>query len=230
MTVDSAEPGSGEQGSAATTPSWQGQRTEPTRLVLLRHGQTPLSVERRYSGRGNPRLTGLGERQASGAAARIAAESDVAAVVTSPLERTRQTAQAVVDRIGGQLVVDPGFIETDFGAWEGLTFGEAAARDPEIHARWLGDPGVPTPGGESFAQVAQRVIAAKDALVRRYSGRTVIVVSHVTPIKTLLQHALTVGPELLFHLHLDLASVSVTEFYPDGGSVVRSVNETAHLH
>ena len=98
-----------------------------------------------------------------------------------------------------------------------------------MHARWLGDPTVPAPGGESFAQVAQRVIAAKDEVVRRYPGETVIVVSHVTPIKTLLQHALRVGPELLFHLHLDLASVSVTEFFPDGGSVVRSVNETAHL-
>ena len=89
---------------------------------------------------------------------------------------------------------------------------------------------VSPPDGESFAQVAERVIAAKDQLVQEYSGQTVVVVSHVTPIKTLLQHALTVGPELLFHLHLDLASVSVTEFYPDGGSVVRSVNETAHLN
>ncbi|UEA58620.1 histidine phosphatase family protein [Gordonia otitidis] len=212
-----------------TAPSWQGQRTDPTRVVLLRHGQTPLSVERRYSGRGNPRLTELGERQALGAASRIAAETGVAAVVSSPLERARQTAQAVVDRIGGEVTVEPGFIETDFGGWEGLTFSEAAARDPEIHARWLGDPDVPAPDGESFTQVAQRVIAAKDQLLHRYPGQTVIVVSHVTPIKTLLQHALTVGPELLFHLHLDLASVSVTEFYPDGGSVVRSVNETAHL-
>lgn len=216
-------------GSAAT-PSWQGQRAEPTRLVLLRHGQTPLSIERRYSGRGNPRLTELGEQQALAAASRIAAEADVAAVVSSPLDRACQTAQAVVDRIGGEVIEDAGFIENDFGGWEGLTFSEAAARDPQVHARWLGDYTAPAPDGESFAQVAERVIAAKDQLVQKYSGRTVVVVSHVTPIKTLLQRALTVGPELLFHLNLDLASVSVTEFYPDGGSVVRSVNETAHLN
>ncbi|MGV9826137.1 MULTISPECIES: histidine phosphatase family protein [unclassified Gordonia (in: high G+C Gram-positive bacteria)] len=212
-----------------SAPSWQGQRARPTRIVLLRHGQTPLSVDRRYSGRGNPALTDLGEQQAKAAAARIAAESPVAAVISSPLDRARLTAQAVVDRIGGEVICDAGFVENDFGEWEGLTFSEAAHRDPNVHARWLGDPTVPAPGGESFAQVAQRVIAAKDEVVRRYPGETVIVVSHVTPIKTLLQHALRVGPELLFHLHLDLASVSVTEFFPDGGSVVRSVNETAHL-
>ncbi|MFT4043465.1 MAG: histidine phosphatase family protein [Gordonia sp. (in: high G+C Gram-positive bacteria)] len=212
-----------------STPSWQGQRARPTRIVLLRHGQTPLSVERRYSGRGNPDLTELGQRQAAAAAERIAQETGVVAVVSSPLARARQTAQAVVERIGGVVIDDPGFIETDFGEWEGLTFTEAAHRDQRLHARWLGAYTVPAPGGESFAQVAQRVIAAKNELVRRYPGGTVIVVSHVTPIKILLQHALTVGPELLFHLHLDLASVSVTEFFPDGGSVVRSVNETPRL-
>ncbi|MGV9672017.1 histidine phosphatase family protein [Gordonia sp. NPDC003504] len=201
----------------------------PTRLVLVRHGQTPLSVERRYSGRGNPALTGLGVAQAAGAAERIALESEVAAVISSPLERTRATAQAIVDRVGGEVIVDEGFVENDFGTWEGLTFSEAKARDPEIHARWLGDPSVPAPGGESFTQTAERVIAAKERLLGQFPGQTVVVVSHVTPIKSLLRHALDVGPQLLFRLHLDLASVSVTEFFPDGGAVVRSVNETAHL-
>ncbi|MEP9391229.1 histidine phosphatase family protein [Gordonia sp. VNQ95] len=201
----------------------------PTRLVLVRHGQTPLSVERRYSGRGNPALTGLGVAQAAGAAERIALESEVAAVISSPLERTRATAQAIVDRVGGEVIVDEGFVENDFGTWEGLTFSEAKARDPEIHARWLGDSSVPAPGGESFTQTAERVIAAKERLLGQFPGQTVVVVSHVTPIKSLLRHALDVGPQLLFRLHLDLASVSVTEFFPDGGAVVRSVNETAHL-
>lgn len=202
----------------------------PVRVVLLRHGQTALSVQRRYSGRGNPELTELGLAQAQGAAERIAQESEVAAVISSPLRRTRQTADAVAGRIGVPVIEEPGFIETDFGGWEGLTFAEAKARDPQLHARWLGDPGLAAPDGESFDEVAARVIAAKDDVVARYGGQTVVVVSHVTPIKSLLRHALDVGPQLLFRLHLDLASVSVTEFYPDGGAVVRSVNETAHLH
>ncbi len=79
-------------GSAAT-PSWQGQRAEPTRLVLLRHGQTPVSMRKRRSrGRGNPRLTELGEQQALAAASRIAAEADVAAVVAATRPRTPDCA------------------------------------------------------------------------------------------------------------------------------------------
>ncbi len=124
---------------------------------------------------------------------------------------------------------DDGLIETDFGEWEGLTFREAAERDPELHAAWLGDPSVPAPGGESFDQVRARVEAARRDLVALYPGRNLVVVSHVTPIKTLLQLALGVGPSLLYRLHLDLASLSIAEFYPDGGSSVRLVNDTSYL-
>lgn len=214
---------------ADATPSWQGQRAEPTRLILLRHGQTPLSVQRRYSGRGNPALTELGLRQAAGAADRLAADTDITAVVSSPLQRAVTTAEAVATRLGLGVEIDDGFIETDFGSWEGLTFTEAAERDPDVHRRWLADVDLAAPDGESFTQVTQRVVAAKDLLLQRYPAQTVLVVSHVTPIKTLLRDALRAGPEILFRLHLDLASVSIAEFYPDGGSVVRLVNDTGHL-
>ena len=89
---------------------------------------------------------------------------------------------------------------------------------------------MPAPGGESFAQVAERISRTKAELLQRYPGQTVVLVSHVTPIKTLLQDALGVGPELLFRLHLDLASVSIAEYFDDGGSVVRLVNDAAHWH
>ncbi|ACY22300.1 Phosphoglycerate mutase [Gordonia bronchialis DSM 43247] len=215
-------------------PSWQGQRGAATRVILLRHGQTALSVDRRYSGRGNPELTETGRRQAQAAAAAFgslahAGDGEIAAVVSSPLRRTLQTAGAVAERIGVDVDEHEGLIETDFGEWEGLTFTEAAARDPHVHARWLGDVEVPAPGGESFAAVAKRVSDVKDELVQRYPGQTVVVVSHVTPIKSLLREALRVGPELLFRLHLDLASISIAEFFDDGGSVVRLVNDTSHL-
>lgn len=210
-------------------PTWQGQRTEPTRLILLRHGQTPLSVDRRYSGRGNPELTELGRAQADAAATRLAADTSITTIVSSPLARAQATAQAVAARRGLDVEVIDGFTETDFGAWEGLTFGEAAHRDPQVHRRWLGDATLPAPGGESFADVEVRVTASKDDLLQRFPGQTVLVVSHVTPIKTLLRTALGGGEQILFRLHLDLASISIAEFYPDGGSVVRLVNDTNHL-
>ncbi|MFB9909097.1 bifunctional RNase H/acid phosphatase [Allokutzneria oryzae] len=211
-------------------PSWTGATGVPTRLVLLRHGQTQLSVERRYSGRGDAVLTEEGQRQAVVAARRLAKLDDVAAVVSSPLTRTVQTARAVADALGVEPTTLDGLTETDFGAWEGLTFAEAAERDPELHRSWLADTSVTPPGdGESFDAVHRRVRRCRDDLIARHGGSTIVVVSHVTPIKALLRMALDVGPSLLFRLHLDLASVSVAEFYSDGHASVRLVNDTSHL-
>ncbi|MGB3887782.1 histidine phosphatase family protein [Gordonia sp. (in: high G+C Gram-positive bacteria)] len=217
--------------SSDKAPSWQGQMAAPTRIILLRHGQTALSVDRRYSGRGNPELSELGREQAGAAAERITsgAFGTIDAVVSSPLTRTMATARAVADGLGSSPSVVDGLIETDFGAWEGLTFREAATRDPELHKQWLGDIDVAPPGGESFAQVGERIAQTRTALVEAYSGKTILAVSHVTPIKTMLRQALEVGPQLLFRLQLDLASISIVEFFPDGGAVVRLVNDTAHL-
>ncbi|MEU3011272.1 bifunctional RNase H/acid phosphatase [Nocardia asteroides] len=221
------EPTAAQKVSVA--PGWTGAVGRPTRLLLLRHGQTELSVQRRYSGRGNPPLTELGREQADRAAKMLAAKGDIAAVVTSPLQRARATAEAAAAALDVPLRVLDGLIETDFGDWEGLTFAEAVQRDPQLHADWLGDPSIPAPGGESFDQVRERIEGVRRDLVALYPGENVVVVSHVTPIKTLVQLALGVGPSLLYRLHLDLASLCVAEFYPDGGSSVRLVNDTSYL-
>ncbi|WP_040834370.1 bifunctional RNase H/acid phosphatase [Nocardia brevicatena] len=210
-------------------PGWTGATGRPTRLLLLRHGQTELSVQRCYSGRGNPPLTSLGREQADRAAKMLAAKGDIAAVVTSPLGRARETAEAAGAALDIPVRVVDGLVETDFGDWEGLTFREATERDPDLHARWLGDPSLRAPGGESFDEVRERVAVVRRDLVALYPGANIVVVSHVTPIKTLLQLALGVGPSLLYRLHLDLASLSIAEFYPDGGSSVRLVNDTSYL-
>ncbi|WP_156753921.1 bifunctional RNase H/acid phosphatase [Actinokineospora pegani] len=228
----------GSDGSDAPEPArsgparWSGASGTPTRLLLVRHGQTAMSVERRYSGRGDVPLTELGGSQAAAAGARVAALDGVTAdtpVLASPLARTRQTADAVAAATGGAVRTSPGLIETDFGDWEGMTFGEAAESDPALHRRWLSDTSVPPPGGESFDVVHARVRAALDEVIEEHAGATVVLVTHVTPIKTLLRLALDVGPSLLYRLHLDLASLSVAEFYPDGNASVRLVNDTSHL-
>lgn len=208
--------------------SWTGQTGTPTRLLLLRHGQTELSVQRRYSGHGDPELTPLGLAQAAGAAARIGRMPDVAAVLTSPLRRARQTAEAVAAATGAPLHVRERLVETDFGAWEGLTFPEARERDPQLHAGWLGSEDVAPPGGESFAAVGERVAAELADVLRDYPGATLVLVTHVTPIKMLLRDALQGGPGVLYRLHLDLAALSIVDFYPDGGASVRLVNDTSH--
>ena len=226
------EPQAGQPAEAAkpVTHGWTGATGTPVRFVLLRHGQTARTAERRYSGRGQVSLTELGEQQAAAAANRLGKLTEVAAVVTSPLTRTVQTGQAVADALGLELTTHDGLIETDFGEWEGLTFTEAAQRDPELHRRWLSDTSVPPPGGESFDTVHRRVRGSRDDLISRYGGSTIVVVSHVTPIKSVLRMALDTGPSLLFRLHLDTASISIADFYPDGNASVRLVNDTSHLN
>ncbi|WP_374025622.1 bifunctional RNase H/acid phosphatase [Mycobacterium sp. HNNTM2301] len=210
-------------------PGWTGARGTPTRLLLLRHGQTELSAQRRYSGRGNPALTEVGRRQADAAARYLAERGGISSVFASPLQRAYDTAARAAKALGLDVTVDDDLIETDFGAWEGLTFGEAAERDPELHGRWLRDTGTTPPGGESFDAVLERVVRARDRIIAAHPGATVLVVSHVTPIKMLLRLALEAGPGILYRLHLDLASLSIAEFYPDGASSVRLVNQTGYL-
>ena len=214
---------------AVAPADWTGNRGGPTRLLLLRHGQTELSVQRRYSGRGNPELTEVGRSQAADAARYLAQKGGIAAVISSPLHRAHATATAAADALGLSVVIDENLTETDFGEWEGLTFPEAAKSHPDVHGRWLRDTSLAAPGGESFDEVGQRVHRARDRIVAEYPGATVLVVSHVTPIKTLLRLALDAGPSILYRMHLDLASLSIAEFYPDNGASVRLVNDTSYL-
>ncbi|MDQ0813709.1 broad specificity phosphatase PhoE [Streptomyces sp. B3I7] len=214
----------------------------PCTLLLLRHGETPLTPLKRFSGSGgdDPALSAAGRRQAERTAAALAAGPDAVrtaghaaapeVVVSSPLARCRETAGAVAARLGVDVAVEPGLRETDFGAWEGLTFGEVRARYPEDMAAWLADPGArPSGGGESFAEVARRVDAARHRLVTAYAGRRVLLVSHVTPIKTLVRLALGAPPEALFRMELSAASLSEVAYYADGNASVRVLNDTSHL-
>jgi probable phosphoglycerate mutase len=226
---ESAAPAKAIATQSTSGPGWSGAQGAPVRLLLLRHGQTALSVERRYSGRGNPGLTDLGRRQAAAAARYLADRGGIAAVIASPLRRAYDTAAAAAQALGLDVTVDDDLIETDFGAWEGLTFAEAAERDPDLHKRWLRDTATIPPGGESFDDVLQRVTASLERISAAHQGSTVLVVSHVSPIKMLLRLALDAGPGLLYRLHLDLASLSIAEFYPDGASSVRLVNQTGYL-
>ena len=214
--------------AAPSATGWRAPSGPGTRLLLLRHGETPLSVQRRFSGRGDPALTERGLAQARAAAGRLSTY-DVTAVVSSPLQRARQTAQAVADAVGLEVTVDEGFVETDFGDWEGQTFAEIQRQWPAEMSAWLASPDVGPPGGESFTATFARVRAARDKLLAGYPGGTVVVVSHVTPIKTLLMDALDAPSTALYRIHLDPASLSSTEWWPDGPAVVRLVNDTGHL-
>jgi broad specificity phosphatase PhoE/ribonuclease HI len=207
---------------------WNDPAAPPTTTLLLRHGQTEMSVDKRFSGVSDPPLTGTGRAQAAAAAARLAGSGAVA-VVSSPLTRTRQTAALVAEALGVEVAVEPGLRETDFGDWEGYTFAEVKAKWPQELDAWLGSTAVAPPFGESFDATATRVRQARDRILASYGGQTVVLVSHVSPIKTLLRIALDAPPSALYRMHLDLASLSQVQWFADGPAVVRSLNDTGHL-
>ncbi|MGW9238879.1 bifunctional RNase H/acid phosphatase [[Kitasatospora] papulosa] len=204
----------------------------PATFLLLRHGETALTPEKRFSGSGggDPELSATGRRQAACAAEAFAARGTVQEIVSSPLRRCRETAEAVAGRLGLEVRVEDGLRETDFGLWEGLTFAEVRERHGADLTAWLASPDVaPTGGGESFAEVAERVSAARDRLIARYAGSTVLLVTHVTPIKTLVRLALGAPPEALYRMELSPASVSTVAYYADGNPSLRLLNDTSHL-
>ncbi|MER6214059.1 bifunctional RNase H/acid phosphatase [Streptomyces sp. NPDC001674] len=223
----------GHAQEAAAGTGWGGpDMGAPATFVLLRHGETALTPQKRFSGSGgsDPELSPAGRRQALAVAEALAARGTVQAVVTSPLRRCRETAQAVADRLGLPVTVEEGLRETDFGAWEGLTFAEVRERFPDDLQAWLDSPkAAPTGGGESFAAVTRRVSATRDRLLAAYAGRTVLLVTHVTPVKTLVRLALGAPPESLFKMELSAASLSAVAYYADGNASLRLLNDTSHL-
>jgi ribonuclease H / adenosylcobalamin/alpha-ribazole phosphatase len=207
---------------------------DPTVLMWVRHGVTDSTIAKRFSGSGGADLplSDLGIAQAQAAGAEINARGGADVIVTSPLLRTRQTAQ----HIAGQIDVNPSDIvvlddlrECAFGEWDGLTFAEVAQQDAEALAAWLGDAEVAPPGGESFRDVHVRIERALAHLLSEYPEQRVVIVAHVTPVKCAFLHAIEGSLEALFRIELPPASLTTISWYPDGNVNVRGIAETTHL-
>ncbi|HEY57573.1 MAG TPA: histidine phosphatase family protein [Anaerolineae bacterium] len=155
-----------------------------TRLVLVRHGQTAWNVEGRYQGQADPPLNAQGKAQAEALADRLAAaETQPVGVYASPLRRAWRTAEAIARRWRLPLRPEPRLMEIHLGSWQGVLAVEIARRWPERFARWEREPWeVRPPGGETLAEVQQRVNAALDDILRRHAEETVVLVAHRLPL------------------------------------------------
>ena len=143
-------------------------------------------------------------------------------MVASPVRRTLESAEIIAETLGKTVDVEPGFAEMEFGSWDGLTFAEVAERDQAGLDAWLGSLETPPPGGESFREVEERVLAGLERIREAHAGKTVVVVSHVTPIKTLVATALQAPLESVFRMELSPASVTVLSFLPDEDGKARA--------
>jgi probable phosphoglycerate mutase len=201
---------------------------DPTTLILVRHGETTHTKDRRFSGTGgeDPGLHADGEEQIRSTAEWLAPLKDeIDGLVSSPLRRTRESAAILAEVLGKKVEIEDGLAEAAFGAWDGMTFAEVQQAHGDDLEQWLGSFDVsPTGGGESIEAVDRRVRRTRDRLIAAYPGKTVLAVTHVTPITVLVRLALGAPMESLFRLQLAPASVTVVSWYPEGQSTLRMFN------
>ena len=190
-------------------------------LILLRHGQTTANAQALLQGHMNLPLDTEGERQAQRSGEYLRATFQDALVISSPLMRAHQTALAV----SNDVVIDERFIELDYGQWDGIALTDV---DAQSWADWRADPGFRPPGGETLVELDARVRPALDEIAERAQHGHVIVVSHVSPIKSGVTWALGVGPEVSWRCQLDRASICRIAISPRGPSLV-ALNDTSHL-
>jgi broad specificity phosphatase PhoE len=199
------------------------------RLLLVRHGHVAWLAPERFRGRADLPLSELGLRQVEAAARRIAATASPAAVYTSPLGRCVDTGAAIGARFGLEPRPLEGLVDTDCGAWQGLTRDEVHARWPAELDAWLRAPHLAAiPGGESLARVEARLTGELVAILARHADETVVLVGHDSSNRVLLLHALGLPLSRYWHLRQDPCAVNDLEF-AGGDFVVRGVNGTWHL-
>ena len=190
-------------------------------LILLRHGQTTANAQSLLQGRIDLDLDVVGQQQAALCGQFVRQHFPHARIVSSPLVRAQQTALAIASHVE----IDERFIELDYGSWDGVAM---SAIDPAQWAGWRSDPHFRPPNGESLVELDERVRPALEELREEAMEKHIVIVSHVSPIKSAVTWALGTGPESTWRMHLDRASmcrVAVTA----RGATLASFNETGHL-
>jgi broad specificity phosphatase PhoE len=188
-------------------------------LILVRHGRTAANAEGRLQGRLDQPLDDVGREQAAAVASAVHAIGAVDWVISSPLQRARQTAEA----LGGADEIDERWAELAYGRYEGVPHADVPS---EIWTRWRQDLGYVPEGGESLLELDARVRAACEELIERASTTTVVVVSHVSPIKSAVAWALGVDIGISWNCHLDHATVCRIAFR-NRRPLLQTFNETA---
>lgn len=222
-TPEAMEPPAPGVGPRNPMLGWSGMLGPATTVVFLRHGETVHTADRKFSGPGgdDPGLTPEGWEQARRAAAALGADEPFDALLSSPMRRTVDTASAVAESTGLELVLEPGFREAAFGEWDGFTLEGVGEKWPAELDAWLDSFDVAPPGGESIVEVQVRVEEALKRTLDTYAGKRVIVVSHVNPIKLSVRYCLGAPLDVVNKMLLAPASLTTLSFYESGASSLR---------
>lgn len=193
-------------------------------LIIVRHGRTAFNAQGLLQGRADNPLDEVGRAQAAAVGDHLAPLLDAETVIiSSPLVRARDTAARIAERVGVDVVVDERWIEVSYGVYEGVPQRDVPA---EVWTKWRSDPHFAPEEGETLAAVQERVAEACEDLMRTLSGRTAVVVSHVSPIKSAVAWALGVDVGVSWRTQLETASMSRIVLTPRG-PVLHSFNEVA---
>jgi probable phosphoglycerate mutase len=207
--------------------------SERTRILLVRHGETEDNKKGVFQGQEGSELNDRGREQAGRLAARLA-RTPVAAIVSSDLVRARETAGIVGAAVDRPVTTDEDLREIFLGAWQGLTIAQISQRFPDEWAAWrAGDPAVRRGGGETYGELAARMVRAMRRVAEAHKGETVVVVSHGAAIKTFGGEVLGMtpgGPLWLRALRVpNNTGLAVVERDADGAFCVLVWNDGSHL-
>jgi probable phosphoglycerate mutase len=211
-----------------------------TTIILVRHGRTILTESHRISGRGgeDPQLSEAGIQDARAVAEELTKVSHSgpyakvlkpSVVVSSPIARTRETASVVATRLGIPVEINEDIAEISFGEWDGHTNQEVAENWPDQYEQWRGDVKISPPGGESLEEFDVRVQKGLADILEKYEGQTVVVVSHVMPIRGFLKSALQAGWPAYWRISVAPCSMSIIRFWGNEAAEITVVNQTNHL-
>ena len=200
-----------------------------TTILLTRHGQTEWNREERFRGRMDLPLNSTGERQAEALAERLAA-FPVSAIYSGPLQRAQRTAEICSHRLGLPYQVLPGLLDVDYGQWQGLSPAEVADRYPEQYRQWRDAPAqVRFPGGESFAEMQARAVAALEDVISPHSGQTVVLVAHMGVNKALLCAVLGLDLSHYWALRQDTCCLNIFRCLAPQRYEIVTLNDTCHM-
>jgi len=162
-----------------------------TRIIVVRHGLSRANIDEIFRGVTETPLSPLGHQQAVAVADYLEENEKIDKIYASPLSRAIDTVTPTAKRLGLPIVTDEGLVEINGGLWEGVSFAELAKQYPEAFSAWSNDPANSCPtGGESLRDLYARVIGCVSRIAEENDGKTVLIGSHMTPVRALLIEAL----------------------------------------
>ena len=184
----------------------------PTILYLLRHGTTVSNIEQRYYGQQESALTDEGIKQAKELAAELSS-LPFAAVYSSELSRSYDTALEIANHHGLKVQKEPGLRERNYGTWEKASFQDLRDKQSDLYEQWMEHPKLAKiPGAETLEQLQKRAVVVIERIIKEHEGKTIAVVGHGGVNRGILFHYLGLDLDNFWHIRQSNCCINIIEF------------------